>query len=198
MIFDRNNYTDGFQPATDFVVVLGEEAAGQRSFLNDFSYVQPVGNFMNAFGSPDWSNNAPDLEILDNGTPPDTVAGDLIFSYLEFNNAFDNAVAGAEIKAVLRRAGVAADDPTDGGDGWNIQAGGPDDGLTIDGNNSVGNFDVVQGTDYVFKVDAVTGRVGAAQAAAKTLSDPDRGAEYYDAQSGTTTPSTNVNDWLLF
>lgn len=194
VILDRRTYTDGYVPATDFVVVLKEEAAGQRGFTMPWTRVQPVGTLDSTFGAGDWNNDQDLFVLADNGTAPDTAAGDQIWSGTF--NAF-NGAGNPVVKAVLRTADtVAADDGY-----WAYQAGGTNNGLTRRGDNeSVTFVSVIQNQDYTFKVDAVTGRVSFNTAGTKAQPDPDRSAPYFGAQVGDTDGSvtTSVMDWTLY
>lgn len=188
VIFDRNEYTDGYLPATDFVVVLGEEPAGQRSFLNQWSRVQLVGP-QSAFRIGDDFDNP---EAGFNKT--ETVVGSQIYA---FTDTASFPGENKQVKSVLSRVGGYENSE----DYWVIQAGGEIDGLTFTGNNNaeLNPYDFASGTAYTIKTDAVTGRVGtnAVLSGDKNVADPDRGAEYFTAQSGNTT-ETSASDWLMF
>jgi hypothetical protein len=182
VVFDRNNYTDGYLPATDFVVVLDPAT---RTSLNSWEYAQVIigvnGNDGDDFGfGGDYNPNFPPFQAQDDGILPDTTAGDQIFSrsLTPINNDDPNPVC----KFVARRTGK-------NDTGYKVQAGGALNGLTIDGNN-----DTIQlppytpGTPVTFKADLVTGRVGVSTSG--PLPDPVRGIYF--------TPNSSVLDWTMF
>jgi len=183
VLFDTNDYTDGYEPATDFVVVLD---ADTRDPLNTWDKVQPVGDWQSEFGSTDFNAAAPAMDAADDGSTPDTAANDGIFS-VTLTELADSGDFTADVKAVGQRTGA-------GDTGFDIQFGGPLDGLTITGNNSAASFTFTGGADHTFKIDTATGRVGVDLTGTKALADPDRG-EYFDPNVPV---ATSVTDWTLY
>lgn len=183
--FDRNNYADGYLPASDFVVVLD---ATTRASLNSWEYAQVVigidglgGVDADDFGfGGDFDANFAPFQSQDNGTAPDTTAGDQIFSRSITPTATDDP--GLQWKFVARRTGKSDT-------GYKIQVGGALNGLTIDGNNdNIPMPTYAAGTPATFKADLITGRVGVNTTGA--LADPVRGS-YFN-------PASSVPDWTMF
>ncbi len=173
VVLDRNSYGDGFEPASDFVVVLDDAT---RTPLNSFSKVQPVGSWQDDFGASEWDANVALLDLADDGNAPDATAGDEI--YTGTFTAFSGST-GENLKAVAQRAGGTDTD-------FDVQVGGPNDGLTVSGNNSNISFDYAAG-DVTFVVDTATGRMGFAAGTAPAA--PTR-ASYFSTSSG-------VSDWMV-
>lgn len=147
VILDRNAYADTeFQPAGDFVVVL-DDATGFG--LNQWSRVQPVGDFQTDFGAAgNWDNN---LAFM-NASQTTTVGlwSVTLGAFLSNTDRALKAVANLDVDA--------------GADNWKYQMGGPLDGVTVSGNNTAATFSYV-GSDptpipYTFWIDTITGRVG--------------------------------------
>jgi hypothetical protein len=185
VVFDRNNYTDGYLPATDFVVVLD---SATRTSLNSWEYAQviigidgPGGADCDDFGfGGDFDPNFPAFQAQDNGVFPDTTAGDQIFSRSITPTANDDP--NPQRKFVARRTGK-------GDTGYKVQAGGALNGLTIDGNNEdIPIPAYTAGTPVTWKADLVTGRTGISTSG--PLADPVRGIYF--------TPNSSVLDWTMF
>ena len=149
VIFDRNEYGDGYEPSTNIVLIVDNAT---KVPLNQWEYVQPVGDWMIDFGGvSDW--NADDVAFMafDEGDPldGDAVAGDGIYTI-----RLETAVSASNrsLKAVGRREGLE-DGP------WTIQIGGPGEGVTFETTNTNIPFSYTQGV-YTFQIDTLTGRVG--------------------------------------
>lgn len=150
VVFDRNTYTDGAQPASDFVFIIENPADEEDPIvgLNTWDRIQPVGDWQDAFGGANFDTGQVFFEANDDGTNGDLAAGDDVWTLVA--EAFQ-AVDADQVKAVGARAGTS-----DGG--FFIQFGGTDDGVTISGNNSAFPFDFTPGM-YTFQVDTITGRM---------------------------------------
>lgn len=181
VIFDRGTYTDGYEPASNFVVVLGEEASGQRSTLNTWFRVQPVGPLTALGHTGDFDNNQPFYNL------------DQIGSTNVWRKAFDSFAAGSyAFKAVLDRTSTTT--------GWQYQAG-PGKGLVSRGPGADNGTWALTGSigtpvSYTCTVDATTGRVAIQSTAAKAVTEPVRNATYFVAQSGDVT--SGVSEWMEF
>lgn len=150
VVFDQNEYSDAFYPNTNLVFVIDPTT---KQPLNEWDYVQPVGDWMIDFGgAADWNADDFGFAAFDEGDPHDgdVIAGDGVYS-LRIETAA--TAANRQLKAVARRIGIA--------DGiWDIQLGGEGEGITFQTTNTNIPFSYTPGT-YTFQVDTLTGRVGA-------------------------------------
>ena len=162
VIFDPTTHNDPYYPQSNFVLAVD---ASTKAPLNEWDYVQPVGNWMVDFGGSDWSPDDSNFAAFDEGDPVDgdVVAGDAVYAArLEALVAADDR----ELKAVGLRTGA-------GDENWFIQFGGASDGLTVDGNNSTSRFGYTP-VFHTFQIDTLTGRVGVGDAVPErpSLQDP--------------------------
>ncbi len=175
VIFDPTTHSDPYYPQSHFVLVVD---AVTKEALNEWDYVQPVGNWMVDFGAgDDWAPEDSTVEAYDDGDPADgdVAAGDSVYAArLETTATNENR----DLKAVGMRAGY------DDGQ-WFLQFGGPIDGITREGNNSTSQFSYAPGF-YTFQIDTLTGRVGVGD----TL--PER------PSLGDPVASSSVGHWSLY
>ncbi len=149
--FERNVYSDGYQPDHDFIVV--NDYATKWS-LNNWARVGVVGNFQADFGGVDWTPDASPFRAFDNGLNGDVIAGDEVYALTlqAFVTSTDR-----QLRGVAQKVGQSA---------YRNELGTPTGGLITDGSNVngllgyAGDFDYVSGNDYTFQLDAITGRVG--------------------------------------
>lgn len=152
VVFDKNTYSDPYYPQTEIVAVVN---AADKAPLNTFSYVQPVGQWQSGFGSTDYNADVAAMAGFDDGqtaTSGDVTAGDGVFA-VKLTELDNVGGTNENLKAVGRRQGTADS-------GFTIQLGGPDDGLTISGNNSQSQISYTALQTLTFQMDTVTGRVG--------------------------------------
>jgi len=152
VVFDRNIYADNYFPQSDFVAVVDGPT---KDPLNTFDVVQPVGAWQSEFGASDYSTGVAAMQAQDDGvtaTSGDVTAGDGVFAVrlTELDNV---GGTNQNMKAVAQRVGL-------GDTGFKIQLGGPQDGLTIDGNNSQSQITYAALETITFQIDTTTGRVG--------------------------------------
>jgi hypothetical protein len=172
--YDKNSYSDGCQPSTKIVwvdpshrILPGDPVGPTGVFV--------TGDFPSLFGGTDWTPGDPLMQLVDNGTNGDAVAGDQIYT-ITFPAGIVPTISGKNWKAV--------------GQTWDWQYGSPDNGFTYHGNNPNQPLNATAGQDLVFKVDAVNGRAGYGQ---PTLANPTRpaAAVFNNSPSG-------IADWQLF
>ncbi len=152
VVFDKNVYSDPYYPQTEIVAVVN---AADKAPLNTFSYVQPVGQWQSNFGATDYNADVAAMAGFDDGqtaTNGDVTAGDGVFA-VKLTELDNQANSNEALKAVARRQGT-------GDSGYTIQLGGPDDGLTINGNNSQSQISYTALQTLTFQMDTLTGRVG--------------------------------------
>lgn len=152
VVFDKNVYSDSYYPQTEIVAVVD---AATKAPLNTFSYVQPVGQWQSNFGATDYNADVAAMAGFDDGntaTNGDVTAGDGVFA-VKLTELDNQANSNEALKAVGRRQGTSDT-------GYTIQLGGPDDGLTINGNNSQSQISYTALQTLTFQMDTVTGRVG--------------------------------------
>lgn len=179
VVFDTNTYTDGYVPDTNIVAVVD---ATTLEGLNDFSRVQPVGNWQGDFGSTNFNNDVPSMNLMD--------VGDGLWTGT-LNELEGNSGTNVLWKVVGSRVGNAADAASN----WNLQIGGAEEGLnagstgTATPNNpNADNLSYDANSPLSFKVDVITGRI-ASQVGSTPPADPDRPAAL---------DVTSVNDWTLY
>lgn len=149
VIFDQNVYSDLYYPQKNLVFIVDQET---KQSLNEWDYVQPVGDWMIDFGgATDWNADDAGFVAFDEGDPRDgdAVAGDGVFSIQITTSA---TASNRQLKAVARRIGVEDDI-------WDIQLGGAGEGITHLTTNTNIPFSYSAGT-YTFQIDTLTGRVG--------------------------------------
>lgn len=152
VVFDRNIYADNYFPQTDFVAVVDGPT---KAPLNTFDVVQPVGAWQSEFGATDFSTGVAAMFAFDDGvtaTSGDVTAGDGVFA-VKLTELDNVGGTNQNMKAVAQRVGQ-------GDTGFKIQVGGPQDGLTIDGNNSQIPITYAALETLTFQIDTLTGRVG--------------------------------------
>ncbi len=149
VVFDQNQYEDDYEPSSNIVFIVDNKT---KSPLNQWEYVQLVGDCMIDFGGEsDWNADDSGFEAFDQGivSEGDQVADDGVFA---IRIQTDATAANKQLKAVGRRL--------DMGDGqWDIQIGGPGEGLTINTTNTNIPFSYTPG-EYTIQIDTLTGRVG--------------------------------------
>jgi hypothetical protein len=172
--YDKNSYSDGYQPSTKIVwvnpssrILPGDPVGPTGVFV--------TGDFPSLFGGTDWTPGDPLMQLLDNGINGDTLAGDQIYA-ITFPGSMIPTITALNWKAT--------------GQTWEWQYGTPDNGFTYHGNNPNQPLNATAGQDLVFKVDAVNGRAGYGQ---PTLANPTRpaAAVFNNSPSG-------IADWQLF
>ncbi len=174
LVFDRNTYTDGYSPASDFIVVLDDAT---DLALNEWVRVGVVGNFQGDFGGVDWTPDAAPFTALDGGAGGDVFAGDLVYA-LTLEAFVDGT--DKQLRGVATKTGQSA---------YRNELGTPTNGLVTDGSNVngllgyTGDFDYVAG-DVTFQLDTVTGRIGVGSTV------PER-ASY-------ATGAADVDDWMMY
>ncbi len=172
VIFDPTEHTDPYYPQSNILLVVDAVA---KTPLNEWEFVQPVGDFMEDFGGSNWTTEDINFEAYDDGYAEDgdVAAGDAVYA-IRLETSATNS--DRSLKAVGYRAGK--------GDGsWKIQFGGPGDGLTISGDNSLSKFSYTPGL-YTFQIDTLTGRVGVGDTLPERPSLDD--------------PTTKVDSWSLY
>jgi hypothetical protein len=132
---------DGFQPNTRYVWV--DPAARV-----DITGIQVVGDFMTLLGgTSNWNNNDPNFVLFDDGANGDGAAGDGLYAAGASRFGSSPGITYRQVKGVIPGT-------------WDFQFGGPGEGFTKFGDNTALRFSIPSGQDVIFKLDAVTGRIG--------------------------------------
>ncbi len=149
VIFDCNQYDDGYEPSTNIVFIIDNVT---KQPLNEWEYIQLVGDCMIDFGGEsDWNASDEGFMAFDDGSTADgdVIEGDGVYTVrLETTATASNKL----FKAVGRRLGMEDGE-------WDIQIGGPGEGITYQVTNNLISFSYTPGV-YTFQIDTLTGRVG--------------------------------------
>ncbi len=149
VMYDKNNYSDGYLPATKIVWVDPAKRLLPGDPLGPAS-VHVTGDFVSDLGGSNWNPSDPLTQLA-------PIGSDLY--EITFPGAIVTAMSGKYWKAT--------------GGSWDWQYGSPDNGFTLNGNNPNMSLATTAGQDLQFKVDAVTGRAGYGQ---PTIANPTRPA----------------------